>query len=327
MINDTQVLIPGLLDDDEEKLLFELSKCINLDEKNILVEIGPLFGKSTYALCKGLKLNTSYDHKKTLYSFDAFECSINNSLSTQILNLAKKGNVTDLLKYTKRSEFKKNIYVNYNEIFNHYLKSYSDNIKIISTVADNKTIQPPKNKEIALILFNISKIYFEFKPVIFRFLPKTKIGCLVIFADFFNHWSASLMLVVSVLIKKECLIIDDFRSRSLVCKVNKIPNNTDLIDLDLIINNENKYLTLFDDLIDKCRKKNVEKMNNYLPIILLAKMQCLFEKGEYTEARNSMIEYFKDGDFSSKIAKVIDPYLDLMGSGFSVSQMNKIEKK
>ena len=60
---------------------------------------------------------------------------------------------------------------------------------------------------------------------------------------------------------------------------------------------------------------------------MLAKVQWLFSKGGYKQATNVMAKYFEGGDYKTKIPTVLDPYLDLLGNGFSISQMYKIKNK
>ena len=313
--------IPGIISVAEEEMLFEKSKNIPLKEGDILVEIGPLFGKSTKNIVRGLLLNSQYNSKNCLYVYDSYEYNINHSFAQRLIDLAKEGNVLDKLK--KKSEY----LIDFEHIFIHYLNSYIQSKNIISIKDKFTNVRPPENNAIALIRLNLSKKYSNFKPILFRFFPQLKNKSIVVFDNFFSQWSASIMLVAGILVNRGCLSIIEPVESSLVCSIKKIPADTDLIEMDLIMQDVNQCLQFFDVIDSECKKTKISQPETLLAVIVLAKIQWLYARGKHGDAKDILLEFFNNSNHLAVLKTTISPYLDLLGNGFSIDQMNKTKEK
>jgi len=316
MVKQLSKKIIGLIGLPEEKILFEKSKNIELNESDILVEIGPLFGRATDAIIRGLTLNPHYKRKNKLYVYDSFECDVNNFSAQEILNLAKEENMLSHIRFSKKI-------INYEKILNFNLQSHIDSGDVVTIKNESFNIKPPTNASIALMRLNFSKKYSEFKSIIFRFLPQTKINCILVCDDYFSHWSASIILVTGILIDRKCLMIREPAGLSVIFDVIKVPNKTDLIELDLSMQNSNESLRFFDVVINDIKKIRSNDSEMLVSKIILAKIQWLYAKGEFGSARDTMLDFFKKSGNSHLLNSLITSYLDLLGNGFSINQMYK----
>lgn len=318
--------IPGFSDVAEEKMLFQKTESLNLSTNDVVIEIGTLFGRTTSIIAQGLRSNPKYKCN-ILYAYDSFVCDITSSSANNMLVLAKKGNVVDYIKVIRRVRGKVYKMLDYENVFKHYLKTY-DNLCTIKTAKTELTdINPYFSGSIALIRFNISKNYEESKLALFRFLPKTRINTIVIFSDFFNQWSAALVLTVAILVDRGCFTINSSAGSSLICNVIKPADDSDFIYLDLIMQDPDKCINFFESAIKFCKEIKLDQPENQLPKITLAKIQWLYSKERFSGARDTMVEFFKNGKNASLVETLLPPYLDLLGNGFSVTQMYKADKK
>ena len=152
-----------------------------------------------------------------------------------------------------------------------------------------------------------------------KFFPKTKIGSVIVFQDFFYQWSATLILSVAILIEKKIISIEQSAASSLVCRVLKIPSKNDIIDLDKIMQDENQSQDYFDVAISSCKKIKLDRPEAFLPKITLAKIQWQYSKGYFNESRKTIVKYIRDGNPFQ--LKLLDIFLELLGNGFSIRHL------
>ena len=305
----------------QEKLLFEKSKHIHLNHKDVFVEIGPIFGKATKSIVKGMLLNTKRTLTNKLYVYDSFKYDVNESYAEKILALAKQQNMLDLIQY------KPNSWICFEKIFNNNLRSYIDSEDIIVIKGKKLRHKPPIDCSIAFMRINISKRYSDIKSTLFRFLNKTKVSCIIVYDEFFNHWSASIMLTLGFLINRKCLAINESTESSIICQIIRTPNDADLIELDLIMQDTNECMQFFDIIYDECKRLKTKVNESSLHTITLAKIQWLYERKKHIDAKNILVNFFNEKHNLSVLRTLISPYLDLLGNGFSVDRMHKASKR
>ena len=117
----------------------------------------------------------------------------------------------------------------------------------------------------------------------FDFLTKMRIGSVVIFQDFFYHWSATLIAVVGILLEKKHLEITETAASALACKVIKPLEMQDAVKIDLLMNKETEIVNYINIAFAECRKiedTKFDRQDQFLPRITLAKCQWLLENGD-----------------------------------------------
>jgi len=303
--------IPGMVEPVEREMLFDRAKAIELNANDCIVEFGAFFGRSTNCIAQGLSANPNYSPNCFFYTYDSFECDVHGWFAPFVHSYAQKANVLQFITV-------ENDKVNFKPVFDHYLKAYIESKLVISIKSELLESQPPKNP-ISLMHIDSPKYYDEFKFIFYRFFPKTKIGSIIIFQDFFYHWSASLILIVAVLIEKKFVSVEQSAASSLVSKILKVPTKEDILEIDLIMQNQDKLSKYFDLAIDECSKIKLDRKDQFLPRIILAKIQWFYSREKFPEAKETMEKYLKDDNSFDR--QIIYDFLEVFGNGFSIRRL------
>ena len=168
------------------------------------------------------------------------------------------------------------------------------------------------------------KFYVEFKTILFDFLPKMKIGGVVIFQDFFYHWSATLIAVIGILLKKKYLVITETAASSLACKIIKEIEIQDAIEIDFLMTDEPEIPSFIDIEISECRKIEVasfDRQDQFLPRVTLAKCQWLRENNRASE---------DDSIWTAMLdtrQAIIQDMTEMAKYNFSISELYELDHK
>ena len=303
--------IPGMIELVERSMLYSTLKSIPLEKNDCIIEFGPFFGRSTNCIAQGLVANDNYFDNCKIYTYDSFQCDEQGWFAPHVLGAAKTGNVEKLIKHEDKK-------IDFERVFVHYLRPYIDS-KTINYIKSELNVSVPPNKTIAFMHIDAPKYYEELKVILNKFFPKTKIGSVIVFQDFFYQWSATLILSVAILIEKKIISIEQSAASSLVCRVLKIPSKNDIIDLDKIMQDENQSQDYFDVAISSCKKIKLDRPEAFLPKITLAKIQWQYSKGYFNESRKTIVKYIRDGNPFQ--LKLLDIFLELLGNGFSIRHL------
>ncbi len=303
--------IPGMIELVERSMLFSTVKSLSLEKNDSIVEFGPFFGRSTYCIINGLLANNSYTSSCSFVTHDSFECDEDGWFAPHVHKAAKSGKVEHLIEISGKK-------INFEKIFLHYMKSYLDSACLNYSKVEIEESYPSPNK-IAFIHIDSPKFYEEFKVILYRFFPQTKAGCVIVFQDFFYEWSATIILPIAILIDKGVLSLESSAATSLVCRVNSVPSQNDINEVDNIMNDKKKCEGYFDVAITACNKIRLDRPELYLPRITLAKIQWLYSAGHFNEARKTIVKYLKDGNPFQ--LKLIDTFLELLANGFSIRHL------
>jgi hypothetical protein len=276
MLNQTEERsIPGMVELVESQLLFNLARNLTFQEGDSVVEFGTFFGRSTNAISQGLRQNSTFTTTGNFFAYDSFSCKANGGFYKHVLAFSKRGNVEHLIKRHDKS-------INFFPVFEYYLKDYIDKeivIPITAELADSE----PYTDSIILMHIDSPKFYEEFKIIMFDFLTKMRIGSVVIFQDFFYHWSATLIAVVGILLKRKHLKITETAASALACQVIKPVEMRDAVQIDLLMNKETEIVNCIDIAFAECREieaTKFDRQDQFLPRITLAKCQWLLENGD-----------------------------------------------
>jgi hypothetical protein len=303
--------IPGMIEIVERSMLFSTLRSLTLEDGDSIIEFGPFFGRSTNCIVQGLLANKTYKPTCKFYTYDSFECDEQGWFAPHVRGRARAGGMEHLIE-------KHNKKLNFQKIFLHYMEPYLKTETVTCVKNELVDSKPPANK-IAFIHIDSPKFYEEFKIILNRFFPKTKIGGMIIFQDFFYEWSATIILPVTILIKKGFLRLESSAATSLVCCVIKVPEKKDLREVEIIMNEENECEKYFDDAIQLCKEIKLDRAESYLPRLTLAKIQWQYSRGHFQKARGTIVRYLKEGNPFQ--LKLVDNFLELLANGFSIRHL------
>lgn len=241
---DTQKFETFSMTTEAERLkLYEISKNIDLEENDCLLEFGVYFGGSLEALAMGLSENKSNLNNK-VYGIDFFQTNISGDFAKIVQTDAQTLGLEHLLKI-------QNDKLDWLDIVKSKLNSHH-NVQLIQTKSQSYT---HKYGKIALIHFDLPKFYNELYEIFKISLDDIKEDCIFIFQDFFYHWSAELIAFVFYLIKNKIVEFVYGVSSSLICKNLSLS----LEDLDAFKNLLQEPMQIL-HLLDEChlflREKN-----------------------------------------------------------------------
>jgi hypothetical protein len=167
------------------------------------------------------------------------------------------------------------------------------------------------------------KFYDELKYVFFRFFPKLKIGSIIVFQDYFYHWSATLIAAVQLLKKLNIISFEFSKASSLCVKVLKIPTSDDLLFVDNEMENKNTIIELLDNSINNINDYPIDREGMFVHRLYLAKIQFLWENNDFDKATFILSSIFKNNKNLSQ--NFIDDYFELMNYGFSIRALYDID--
>ncbi len=305
-------LIPGMIEPGEQKLLFELSKEINLKNCNNVVEFGTFFGRSTACIMNGL-LSNNAEIKPNFFAYDIFECKNEGRFSKILNSYVKKHDLKNLLVLKKDR-------LNFRSIFDFYLNDYliTDILKVFQTELSEAKCHCD---EIALMHIDCPKFYEEFYYILNNFFPFLKKGSLVVLQDYFFHWSASLIAAVQLLKEYEILNYKKSTASSLLVEILNEPSNDQILNLNSEIK-KNKLEYIIDRAIKDSMKIEMDRKNQFLPRLILAKIQYLWEKEDYYMATNELNKFLTSGSINKHC---YNDLIDLMSNGFSIRKLYQLD--
>jgi hypothetical protein len=303
--------IPGMIEPIEQALLETLAKEISFENEESVVEFGTFFGRSTACIAAGLQVNKTFSKNSKFYAYDSFECDLSGSFYSHVLSFAKGSNCENLLNENGTK-------VNFYPIFQRYLDHYIKN-EILFPQKEELVNSFPENRAIRLMHIDSPKFYDEFKFILYRFFPYLKQGGFVVFQDFFYHWSASLIAVIGIMYKNGFLTFEKSAASSLLCKVSKTFNSTQINEIDLVMSDKNIIPQSIDFLIETMKMVDLDRRDIFLPRLKLAKIQWLYEDGNHITAAGEVAKFANEGNkFNSAIA---NDFLELMRFGFSIRRL------
>jgi len=179
--------IVSMLSEIEKKFLYEIVQTIELEEDDCILEFGVFLGGSIEPMALGLSKKKI---KNKIIGVDAFRCSLDGSFRTYVEADVSKMNLEHLYLFIDKD-------LDWFNIANFNLSKYS-NIKLIQTESRK---YKHSEKNIALIHMDLPKFYIEIHEILDEILPYMKKKCVVVFQDFFYHWSAELIAFVFYLMK------------------------------------------------------------------------------------------------------------------------------
>ena len=307
--------IPGMIELGEQDLLVKHGSAIQLNNEDVIIEYGCFFGRSANCIIEGLKLNKTYIQSNKFILYDSFQCKKDNLFSKQVIFHAKRYNVDHLIIE------KEGGVIDFRKIFEHYTLPTEITLEINQcNLHEIKHI----NKSIALMHIDAPKFYEEFKYILDNHFIDLKMGSIIVFQDFFYHWSASLVACIEIMMQKGFLTINLSRASSLSVTVIKTFNMSDINSIDVSMKSAN-IIYLIRDTIQRVSsdKLLIDRPNEFIPRLMLCIVQYLYENKNEAEALRHLIHYFTHYPHIKK--SIFQDLFDLAHNKFSRKQFYQLD--
>ncbi len=304
--------IPGMIEPIEQKNLFESVKGLKLEKDDCLIEFGSFFGRSTFCISEGAYKNPSLNKSNKLYAYDSFECHPDGGFYESLISEVKRNKL-------EKHIIKKGKFIDFSNIFSFYLKDYikSDFIEVMKCDLNNSL--PPKNKKISFLHIDSPKFYEELKVIFENFFPILKNDAIVIFQDYFYHWSATIIASIQFLIIEGVLQIQNSAASSLLTKIKQ---NIDLKKIETLKKNMESLdfiLEMLDKAILNTNNYKIDRPQLFVPRLLLARFQLLWENKQYDRASNFFFNNLKKNKHLLN-DMVVNDFQEMMKKGFSIRE-------
>lgn len=306
--------IPGMIEPVEQQSLFDTCSQIELKKNECVIEFGPFLGRSTNCISQGLTANKSFSTENNSFiAYDSFECDSDGDFAKHVLAHCKSGDSLHLLrKYENKIDFK--------AATEYHLRPYIEN-RTVTIEKSELTDAFPPSQAIAFMHIDSPKFYNEFKTILYRFIPQVNTGGIIVFQDFFYHWSASLIAICALLIESSHLKPTKSSASSLYCTVEKKIDLKTIAEVDLIMSSESNIPILIDAAIQQVKSISLDRSHLFLPRLTLAKFQWLYERNFHAEASREIRNYLKSNKNIN--ASIFNDFLELLSHGCSVRESYK----
>jgi hypothetical protein len=308
--------IPGMIEPIEQKTLYRLASELQLQKEDQFVEFGTFFGRSTFCLAEGLANNTTRQESNRLHAFDSFSCARDGGFGKYVEAFARNGQVDHLLKVDARG-------IDFFPVFERYLGPSMTSGIVRAVRAELRDSTPEKIPSIALMHIDSPKFFEELKIVIFRFFPYLREGALLIFQDYFYHWSATLIAAVEAMRQMGWLEYRVSAASSLITQIDKPIPMSSMHELDIQMSDPHRVDQLIQQAIVACKTVSLDRPGVFVPRLWLAAYQHLWARGKTNQATNMVGEFFKDG--GKLVQPVLDDYLEMMREGFTIRKLYEMD--
>lgn len=308
--------IPGMIEPIEQRTLYGLASQISLHPNDQVVEFGSFFGRSTACLAQGLADNPNRKASNQVYAYDSFGCANSGGFANHVNSFAQTGDISNLLVTSgKRLDFY--------PVFEHYLSEHISCGAVRPVQAELRDSKPGDIRQIALMHIDSPKFYEELKFLVERFFPRLRDGALVIFQDFFYHWSATLIAAVEALRQMNVLEYHLSAASSLITQFNRKVDSGVIKVLDKRLADPAQVNQLIMDAIDACKPIQTDRPEHFIPRLWLAAYQHLWEQNKTEEATDLIGRFFGAGGKMTQ--PVLNDYLEMMRRGFSVRNLYELD--
>ena len=307
--------VPGMTERVEQLLLERLARETEFAPGDVAVEFGPFFGRSTACICAGLDANEHFDSSCDFYSYDSFQCHVDGRFYPHVTKHAARYNVQNLIVRSGDT-------ANFFAIFEHFLEEPMKSGLLTVVQAELKNSHH-KGRPIRLMHVDSPKRYIDFRFVFFRFFPHLEKGSVVVFQDFFYHWSASLIAVCALMARCGHLRFIETAATSLVCVVEKKFDFDAIFEIDIAVSDSDKIPDFIDDAMGVVASLTLDRPEIFVPRLVLAKIQWLYERGEREQAVDGIIKFINQGGKINN--QLVGNFLELMRSGFSMGEQYDLD--
>ena len=305
--------IPGMIEPIEQSMLQLTCSEIDLNPSDIFIEYGSFFGRSSNCIIEGIINNKTYSKNNLFLVYDSFRCKSDGIFAEIVYQFARLGKVENLIEKDEN-------FINFRKIFNHFISS---NTHIEVKECDLQEIKPI-TQPIAFMHIDSPKFYSDFRYILINHFPNLKIGAIIIFQDFFYHWSATLIAIVELLIQKNFIEVNETAATSLKTTVLKKLSERDIEEINDIMASIDINKTIEQSILRFSSQQNiVDRIHIFLPRLMLANIQYYFEKGNILEANRHWDNYIKN--YPQVEQSVINDLEELKSYSFSIRSLYELD--
>jgi hypothetical protein len=297
--------IPGLIEPAEFEALEKVSGLVVPGSS--IIEFGCYLGKSTSAILKGANLIEG----TKLFVFDGFKIKETDPFALTMLGHVHSLGLTELVYRDKKGFF------HWEKVFDSLIQPHS-NKNLVWTKCDCTEATWTDEQEIAMIHLDAPKDYHDLKPILFRFFGSLRQDSIIVFQDFFYHWSASVIQVVALMERKGLIEFETSFASSLYVKLVRSLLFQDLIELDLEVNKSNIFEDI--DYVLQVLDRNKDKFDRYEKFRTQIDLAYLSEAviSKHGEKAANRMHQMLSKDAFRKDPEVISHFLELFRNNFSM---------
>jgi hypothetical protein len=305
--------IPGMIEQVEQELLRDAASSINLSRDDVVCEFGAYFGRSSRCIADGLLQNPCLDlpaGRPTLHVYDVFECADRGALKNYVLRDAQRAGVESLLNIVSGR-------LDFLPLFHHFMGELPPGLML----AHRTTLKSARHPggSIAMMHIDAPKWLVEYTQVLLEFGPHLKPGALLVFQDFFYHWSSELISAVEIFIQQQRFEPLETAASSLLVRVDG-PILRHSVDALKSLAAPGAVDRLVGAAIARFSGFELDRPHAFLPRLHLAGMQHAFESGDHSGAAEWLLRLRKL--FKGSLPPTVTSDLaDLMSHGFSMRRL------
>ena len=267
--------IPGMVEPVEQDLLSRIGQFLEVDVDEVMLEFGAFFGRSTCSLVNGILRNRNIELSSRLTPvlrvYDRFSVANDGDFVDYVRSFAGHGGVQGLLKEQDGK-------VCFRAVFDHYMLDVSE--KVLDVYESELYQMTHDGVAIKFMHIDFPKRWEEYQYLIDTFFLRLRKGAILVYQDFFFHWSATLATAVFLWIEGGLFEPVRTAASSLVVQTKKEISENDVRDLEAQMGSVDCV-----EVLHRCRnyflKFDVDRKEYFLNRLLLAQLQHSFEKRDF----------------------------------------------
>jgi len=308
--------IPGMVEPLEQEMLTALASSDFVARHGVIVEFGTFFGRSTSCLVNGATRWWTPEHgKPAVRTFDSFGCADGVGLALHVRAFARNGHVEHLVKTGGGR-------VDFRPVYDHFVGAAEAQGLLKSTTTELRDAQAPDGP-IAMMHIDCPKYYEDLKYILFRFFPALVPGAIIVFQDYYYHWSATMIAAAQLLADRGIFQLQQSRATAAMGTILRVPDAREMLELDLIMATAS-ITDLIDRSIVAAKQIQMDRPEQFLPRLYLAKMQYLWEKDAFDQAQHTFTEMIRQSGRNLN-GPVFADFLEMMKHGFSMRRLYELD--
>jgi hypothetical protein len=294
-----------MIEPGEQALLTELAA----EARGTIVEFGCFFGRSTACLANGAARWWTPDRgAPAVLAYDSFACDEAGAFAPQVWGFAKHAGVDRLVRRQAGR-------VDFHPVYRHFVGAAEDAGLLRTTVGELRDAAFDGGP-IALMHIDAPKYYTELKDILAAFFPALAQGAAVVFQDLLYHWSATLIAAVQAMVEIGALRYERSAATAVLARVERSVTPADLQAVDRAMAGT-PVGALIDRAIERVRAIPLDRPEQFVPRLNLAKVQHLWEQGDYPAAQQAFAQMIAEAG-GRMHPQVFADFQELMRYGFSL---------
>jgi hypothetical protein len=308
--------IPGMIEPVEQQLLTGLAADPFVAENGVIVEFGCFFGRSAACLVNGALAWWSAERGPAVHTFDSFACSAaTGGFAKHVASFAQQGGV----RHVVRVEGDR---VDFRPVYDHFVGQAEAVGVLKTTTSELRNAQRP-DAPIALMHIDAPKFYAELRYILVRFFPALVPDARIVFQDFFYPWSASMIAGAQLLAERGIVRFERSAASALLSRVLRVPSLEEIAEIDLAMVDAS-VPDLVDRSIAAMREVQIDRPEQFLPRLYLAKMQYLWEQQKFKDSETTLLQMLS-ANGNSLTPAVFNDFRELLRYGFSIRRHYEID--